>query len=74
VRNAQISQGYLLTTVSEEIVDLRVSGRNIRASNVICAPDDIVVLGAYRIMGKVAVYDTCVVRTASGERVHAKST
>ena len=53
-------KGMRLTTVSEEVLGLRGTARSTRASKVICAPDDIVVRSAYIIIGKVAVYETCV--------------
>jgi len=51
-----------LTTVSEEVLGLRGAARNIRTSKVICATDDIVVRSAYIVIGKEAVYETCVER------------
>ena len=53
-------KGTRLTTMSEEIRGLRGTARRIRASKVICAPDDIIDLGAYIITRKVGVYETCV--------------
>ncbi len=52
-------KGVRLTTVSEEVLGLRSTARNMRASKMICASDDIVLRSAYIIIGKVAIYETC---------------
>jgi hypothetical protein len=55
-----------LTTVSEEVLGLRGTARITRVSKVICAPDDIVVRGAFIISGKVLVYEICVEHNKCG--------
>ena len=61
-------KGMRLTTVSEEVLSLRGTARNIRVSKVICAPDDTVVRGAYIIIGKVSVYEICVERKCGSDQ------